>query len=132
MKLAKSEDPDLHDAGIKGYTRLAQTHPEHDPKNAMMATAMELARSKEEKWMVLSAYGNVHTGPALDALETQLDDPEVQKEAAMALLKVNEAVTRHGEGAHPRVRKSLELLKSKVSTEYVQKKADELLSKLTQ
>ncbi len=130
LALAKSEEAAAHDAGLKGYTRLAQSHPEHDPKNAMMATAMELARSKEDKWMVLSAYGTVHTGPALDALEAQLDDPEVQKEAAMALLKVNEAVTKHGEAAHPRVRKSLELLKSKVAVEYVQKRADELLAAL--
>lgn len=130
LALAKSDDPDAHDAGLRGYTRLAQNHPEHDPKNAMMATAMELTRSKEEKWMVLSAYGNVHTGPALDALEQQLDDPEVQREAAMALLKVNEAIIGHGENAHPRVRKSLELLKSKVQNEYVQKKADELMGRL--
>ncbi|MCF6287487.1 MAG: HEAT repeat domain-containing protein [Candidatus Hydrogenedentes bacterium] len=130
LELARAEDRATHDAGLKGYTRLAQTHPDHGAKNAMMATAMKTARSKEDKWMVLSAYGTVHSGPSLDALEAQLDDPEVQKEAAMALLKVNEAVIKHGEKAHPRVRKSLELLKTKVQTEYVVKRANELLAKL--
>ncbi len=130
LAMAQSEDEATHDAGLTGYTRLARSHPEHDPKNEMMATAMSLTRSKEEKWMVLSAYGTVHTGPALDALDTQLDDPEVKKEAAMALLKVCEAVKGHGAPAHPRVRKSLELLKAKVDSEYVQKKADELLAGL--
>ena len=48
----------------------------------------------------------------------------------MALLKVCEAVKGHGPQAHPRVRSSLELLKAKVDSEYVQKKADELLAGL--
>jgi len=130
LELAKSEDPEEHSAGIRGYTRLAQAHPEHDPRNAMMATAMELTRSKEEKWMVLSAYGNVHTGPAMDMLESQLADPEVRREAAMALLKVAEAVSKHGEGGQARARQSLELLKSSVDTEYIVKRCEELLAGL--
>lgn len=130
LDLAKSEDAARHDAGLRGYTRLAQTHPEHDPKNTMMATAMELARTKEEKWMVLSAYGTVNTGPAMDALESQLDDPEVQKEAAMALLKVAEAVGKHGDEGKARARKSAELLKEKGASETIRQQAERLLAQL--
>ncbi|MBX3180157.1 MAG: HEAT repeat domain-containing protein [Candidatus Hydrogenedentes bacterium] len=130
LDLAKSEDPARHDAGLRGYTRLAENHPEHDPKNAMMAQAMELARTKEEKWMILSAYGNVHSGPALDMLESQLDDPEVQREASMALLKVAEGVGNHGEDGKARARKSMELLKEKAATDAIRAMADKMLERL--
>ena len=130
LELAKSDDADRHLSGLRGYTRLAQSHPDHDAKNAMMATAMETARTKEDKWVVLSAYGNVHSGPAMDALEAQLDDPEVQKEASMALLKVAEVIRNHGDSGRARVKQSMELLKAKAATDFIREQAEKLLAKV--
>lgn len=130
LELAKSEDAARHDAGLRGYTRLAQSNPDHDTMNTMMATAMGLARAKEEKWVVLSAYGAVHTGPAMDMLESQLDDPEVQKEASMALLKVAEAVSKHGDGGKARVKQSMELLKEKAATDAIRAMAEKMLAQV--
>src|SRR5690606_40798778 len=87
LELAQSEDAARHDAGLRGYTRLARLAKD----NAMLDTAMSLTKTKEEKWAVLSALGTVHTGPSLQALALHLEDPEVQKEAAAAVFAVAEA-----------------------------------------
>lgn len=126
LELAQSQDAALHDAGLRGYTRLARIAAD----NGMLDTAMGLTRSKEEKWTVLSALGTVNTGPSLDALATHLDDPEVQKEAAAAILAVSEAVSKHSDEGKAKARASVELVKSKVAVEFVQKRADALLAKL--
>ncbi|MBL7645252.1 MAG: HEAT repeat domain-containing protein [Candidatus Hydrogenedentes bacterium] len=126
LELAKSDDAALHDAGLRGYTRLARAAAD----NAMLDTAMSLTRSKEEKWVVLSALGTVHSGPSLDALAKHLDDPEVQKEAAAAILTVSEAVSKHSPEAKVIARKAVENVKAKVPAESVQKRASDLLAKL--
>ena len=125
LELAKSEDAALHDAGLRGYTRLARVAAD----NAMLDTAMGLAKTKEEKWVVLSALGTVNTGPSLDALALHLDDPEVQKEAAAAIFAVAEAVSKHSPEAKVIARNAVENVKAKVATDYVQKRSDELLAK---
>ncbi len=126
LDLAKSEDAAMHDAGLRGYTRLARVAAD----NAMLDTAMSLAKTKEEKWVVLSALGTVHSGPSLDALAKHLDDPEVQKEAAAATLAVAEAVSKHSPEAKVIARKAIENVKAKVPAESVQKRASDLLAKL--
>lgn len=126
LELAKSDDATMHDAGLRGYTRLARAAAD----NAMLDTAMGLTRTKEEKWAVLSAYGTVHTGPSLEALAKQLDDPEVQKEAAAATFSVAEAVSKHSPEAKVIARKAIENVKAKVPAESVQKRAADLLAKL--
>jgi HEAT repeat protein len=126
LDLAKSEDPAQHDAGLRGYTRLARVAGD----NAMLDVAMSLTKTKEEKWMVLSALGTVHSGPSLDALAKHLDDPEVQKEAAAAILAVSEAVSHHSPEAKVIARKAVENVKAKVAAESVQKRSDDLLAKL--
>lgn len=126
LELAQSQDATLHDAGLKGYTRLARVAGD----GAMLAQAMGLAKTKEEKWAILSAYGTVQKGESLDALAAHLDDPEVQREAAAAILAVAEPVSKQGEEGKAKAKATLELLKTKVSTEYVQKRAGELIAKM--
>lgn len=126
LALAKSDDPAQHDAGLRGYTRLARVAAD----NAMLDTAMSLAKTKEEKWVVLSALGTVNTGPSLEALAKHLDDPEVQKEAGAAIFAVAEAVSKHSPEAKVIARNAIQNVKTKVPAESVQKRADALLEKL--
>ncbi len=94
LTLAKDSNATRHDLGLRGYVRLAQADASLDNKAAMLKTAMDLAGRKEEKWLVLAAWGTVPTKQALDALAPLLDNDEVRNETAAAIISVSAAMVK--------------------------------------
>ncbi|MFA6245066.1 MAG: HEAT repeat domain-containing protein, partial [Candidatus Hydrogenedentales bacterium] len=94
LALAKDSNATRHDLGLRGYVRLAQADASLENKAAMLKTAMDLAGRKEEKWLVLAAWGTVPTKQAIDALVPLLDNDEVRNEAAAAIISVSAAMVK--------------------------------------
>ena len=88
LELAQSKEEDRHVLGLRGYVRVARAEGNADAKAGMLDTAMSLAASAEEKWMVLAAWGTLEAPRTLDALLPHLQDPEVRKEAAGVIVAV--------------------------------------------
>ncbi|MCC6698174.1 MAG: HEAT repeat domain-containing protein [Candidatus Hydrogenedentes bacterium] len=86
MELAKTDNAALRDQALRGYVRLAKEAGTVEAKVEMLNTAMGIASSQQEKWLVLAAWGAVPSKQALDTLRTFLGDPAVQNEAASAII----------------------------------------------
>lgn len=94
LALAKDKNATRHDLGLRGFVRLAQADSSIDTKAGMLKTAMELTRRKEEKWLVLAAWGTVPSKQAVDALVPLLRQEEIRNEAAAALISVSAALVK--------------------------------------
>ena len=86
LELVKTDNAVLRDQALRGYVRLAKEAGTVEAKAEMLTTAMGLASSQQEKWLVLAAWGSVPSKQALDTLRTFLADPAVQNEAASAII----------------------------------------------
>jgi HEAT repeat protein len=106
LELARKDAARRQDA-LRGYVRLAQAAKPVEKTMEMLNSAMKLAAQKEEKWIVLAAWGKVHTGQSIDTLLPLLKDPAVRNEAAAALISVAEGVSRHSPEARVRAREVL-------------------------
>src|SRR5690606_38980027 len=88
LQLAHADDPKLHDAGLRGYVRIARDEESVGLKTTMLSEAMQLTREPAEKWLVLAALGTLHTPASLQVLAPHLDDPAVRNEAGAAMIGV--------------------------------------------
>lgn len=86
LELVKTDNAALRDQALRGYVRLAKEAGTVEAKAEMLNTAMGIASSQQEKWLVLAAWGAVPSKQALDTLRTFLADPSVQNEAASAII----------------------------------------------
>jgi HEAT repeat protein len=76
---------------LRGYVRLVpqDTVPEA-AKFAALQNAMTLAERNEEKQLVISALGNVHTVESLGLVAKYLDTPALKEEACLAAVTIAE------------------------------------------
>jgi HEAT repeat protein len=88
LALAQAADATHRDAALRGYVRLARGERDAAAKHAMLETAMGLASGTQEQWLVLAAWGTLHTPAALEALRPHLATEAVRNEAASAMLTV--------------------------------------------
>lgn len=88
LSLAQQEDAAKHEAGLRGYVRIARTEQDPAKRGELLDAMLPLAKKKEEKWAVLAAYGTVLHPHAFDALQAQLQDAEVKNEAGAAIISV--------------------------------------------
>lgn len=95
LELARSETLSRHVLGLRGYVRLAGVEGSGETKIKMLQEAMQLAKRPEEKKVVLGAWGAVFATQSLDALRPALDDPEVQSEAAAAIISVTSELAKN-------------------------------------
>ncbi len=130
LVLARDDTPRKHDAGLRGYVRLARGQAEPARKAEMLSEAMELARAKEEKWLVLAAWGTLHTRAALDAVVPSLDDPEVRNEAASALITIAQEFGKQSPDAKTLSAEALRLVLEKCEDAGIRQRAEEALKPL--
>lgn len=129
LELARSEDAALKDTGLRGYVRLAGQEESTEKKVEMLNAATALATSPQEKWIVLSAWGQVPTQKSLDALLPQLNDEDVQNEAAAAVIAVATELGKD-ESAREGARQALQAVVDTVKDEAIRSRAEEALGKL--
>ena len=95
LELAGSNDLSRQVLGLRGYVRLVGLEPSPENKIKMLNNAMALARRPEEKKVVVGAWAAVFATQSLDALCPSLDDPDVQNEAAAAILAVAAEIAKN-------------------------------------
>jgi len=95
LELAGSNDLSRQVLGLRGYVRLVGLEPSPENKIKMLNNAMALARRPEEKKVVVGAWAGVFATQSLDALRPSLDDPDVQNEAAAAILAVAAEIAKN-------------------------------------
>jgi HEAT repeat protein len=86
--MAQSDDLSRQVLGLRGYVRLVGAEPSAEEKVNMLTKAMELAKRPDEQKLVLGGWGSVKTPQALDFLIPRLDEPNVQAEAAVAIISI--------------------------------------------
>jgi len=95
LELAASSDLTRQVLGLRGYVRLVGIEPAPENKIKMLNEAMTLAKRPEEKKAVVGAWATVFATQSLDALRPALDDPDVQNEAAAAILAVAAEIAKN-------------------------------------
>ncbi len=131
LTLVKSGDADVQDAAFEGYVRLARGVQEIPVKEEMLDTAMALAPRKEMKWKVLSVWATVATGKSMSTLLPYLDDPEVEREAATAVIEVARQIATHSDEARNWARECLQAVIDKTSSESIRGRAGAQLEKIS-
>ena len=126
LLLAQSQDAALQDVGLKGYVRLARDEKDAGKKTEMLTTATGLAKRKEDKWTVLAAWGTLPTPQSLDTLQPYLDDPEVQNEAAAAIVAAATQLAKDP-AAKDRAKAGLQAILDKVQNEVTRERATQAL-----
>ncbi|RDV15301.1 DUF1080 domain-containing protein [Pontibacter diazotrophicus] len=77
------------DPALKGYIRtVSLSKYPADQKLLLLRNGMELARTKEQKRLILQQVERNRTFPALVFAAKYLDDPELQQEAALAVMNI--------------------------------------------
>ncbi|MDZ4857453.1 MAG: HEAT repeat domain-containing protein [Candidatus Hydrogenedentes bacterium] len=101
LKIAQGGNAAHKDAALRGYVRLAQAEQDGAAKAAMLSNALVVAKSPEEKWLVLPAWGAIGTKQSLDVLTPMLADPAVKNEAATALISAATAFAKADPASKP-------------------------------
>jgi HEAT repeat protein len=126
LQLAQGQDAAQRDVGLKGYVRLARDEKDVAKKTEMLNTANGLATRKEEKWTVLAAWGTLPTPQTLDVLQPYLDDPEVQNEAAAAIVAAATQLGKDPAGKE-RAKAGLQAVLDKVQNQVTRERATKAL-----
>jgi HEAT repeat protein len=126
LTLAQGENASRADQAFRGYVRLAREEGDAAKKAEMLTTAMGMASTQETKWQVLAAWGTLHTPAAIEALKPHLDNPEVQNEAASAIITVATEMGKE-EGGRAAARDALNVVISKIKDEAVLDRAQRAL-----
>lgn len=129
LKLAKSADAGMKDVGLRGYVRLVGLEGSADKKVEMLTAVAKLTKTPQEKWIVLSAWGQVPTTRTIDVLLPQLKDESVQIEAAAAVIAVATELGKD-EKTRAKATKALQAVVDTVKDEAVRARAEEALGKM--
>ena len=130
LTLAQSEDEDRHKRGLGGYVRIARTEADATKKADLLDAALPLCRKKEDKWVVIAAYGTVWNVRAFDALQAQLADTEVANEAGAAIISVAEELPKLDPNTKPRAIEALDAVLSACDRQGVLDRATAAKAKL--
>lgn len=129
LELAKSEDFSRKLPGLRGYVRLAALNEDIEARTGMLRQATELAQRPEEKMLVLSGWGALHTEASLEVLLPFLDDAGVQTEAAAAVLNVTAGLGKR-RGVRDKVTGALNAVIEKCDNESIRDRAKQALADL--
>jgi len=125
LKLAqKAESPVHRVLSVRGYLRLIAASEDANARMKMLADVKPLATTTDFKKMLLGGLGDVTDGGALGMAAGFLDDAEVKAEAAMAVLKIGEALVGQDRTA---VAAAMVTLIEKAPDDTVRKRARDLL-----
>jgi HEAT repeat protein len=126
-------DATVQDAavGVRGYVRLARAEADATKKADLLDAAMPLCRVKEDKWVVLAAYGTVWHVRAFDALLAQLADEEVKNEAAAAIVSVATELPKLDANTKPRALEALEAVLGATDRQIILDRATAAKAELT-
>ena len=127
LEMAGSNDLSRQVLGLRGSVRLVGIEPSAENKIKMLNDAMALAKRPEEKKVVVGAWAAVFATQSLDALRPALDDPDVQNEAAAAILAVATEIAKNP-AAKPAAVDALNLLIQKSADAQTKEKAQNALA----
>ena len=127
LELARSNDLSRQVLGLRGYVRLVGIEPSPENKIKMLNNAMALAKRPEEKKVVVGAWAAVFATQSLDALRPALDDPDVQNEAAAAILAVATEIAKNP-AAKSAAAEALNLVAQKSANAQTKEKAQNALA----
>lgn len=131
LALAQSDVETRHKAGLRGYVRIARTEADAGKKADLLDAAMPLCRVKEDKWVVLAAYGTVWHPRAFDALLPQLSDAEVKNEAAAAIVSVATELPKLDANSKPRALEAVEAALGAADRQIILDRANAVKAELT-
>jgi len=120
---------DAREQAFAGFVRLAREEPDAGAKTAALKKAGELAESKQERWQVISAWATLPTAESFDILLAQVDDDEVNNEAASAVLNIAKDLANNAE-LKPRVLEALATFADKDLGRSVKERAARILGEL--
>lgn len=129
LELARSDDLNRKLLGLRGYVRLAGLHEDNDTRTGMLREATQLVQRPEEKMIVLSGWGALHTETSLEVLLPFLDDADVQTEAAAAILNVTAGLGKR-RGVRDKVTGALDAVIEKCDNESISDRAKQALADL--
>ncbi|MBI1317708.1 MAG: hypothetical protein GC168_02020 [Candidatus Hydrogenedens sp.] len=129
LALAKAGGDAREDA-LKGFVRLARAEPDAGQKVAALSEASALAQTKQERWMILAAWGTLPDPAALAALSKDLDDEEVANEAASALMNIAPELAKRDDAARKAVAEALERVVNQTKSQAIRDRASSLLKDL--
>lgn len=95
LELARrTENPSHHAAVLRGLVRLASADDQRRADADLLAEAWTLARTLDERRLVLGALGGAAELKALDLAVDALEKAEVRQEAALAAVLIGERLAR--------------------------------------
>jgi len=109
---------------LRGYIRLARLAS--DP-GKMYQRAMELAAGPDERKLVLAGLADAETLQALELAESQLHDPAVRDEAALAVVKIADRLRARNA---QRARKTLDQVLALVSNPDIRGQAQNVINEM--
>ena len=115
---------------FRGYLQYVQGTKalNEDRKLARIEDVLPLAKRRQEKYLVISALGEVRTGGALKTLATMAADPEVAEEACSAIVNLLRDRRRGVKNASKQQRRAaLETAVAKAKSARTKKAAQQLL-----
>ena len=123
-------DSEWHDAALRAYVRIAKSLSAVGDRVAMLEKATGLCATRDDKWVVLAAWGTVPTPATLKVLRSYLDDGEVRNEAAAAILGASRDLAKRGDEAKALVREAVGEILEKCENEAVRRRAERALEQL--
>lgn len=130
LEIAKSADEGQAITALRGYIRLARTEGDGGKRTQMLKTAMDHATRPQEKSQIFSVWGTIHSPGTLKAIEPYLADTEVQKEAAVAMIGVAEAIAKRNDDAKAAAVAALQKVIEAVESESIRNRAQKVLDGL--
>jgi len=130
LALAQAEDGRSRDTGLRGYIRLARDNRDVEARTEMLHAAGAVVQRKQEAWLVLGAWGTVHTPEALETVLPYLQDEETANEAGAAVISIAEALAAADEDHKPLAREALSAVRASDAGDRIQERAANLLEAL--
>lgn len=127
--MQSAADPAHRQLAFRAFIRLAKADADQTPQNtlARFDEALTLARSADEKKLLLSGMSDLACPEALDRLEAALADAALQAEAAVAICAVAKSVSGQ---APDRARAALDRVRGYPQSEAVVRAVDEAAAHL--
>jgi len=123
LTIARQPDARHQELALRGYARLAREEPSMEKRADMLKEAMNLAQRPEAKWAVLSAWGTVHTQEALAFLTPLLANPDIAKEAAVAIIAIAPEVAKQDESGKQAALDALDDVLAALDSESIRQRA---------
>ncbi len=133
MKTLAQTAPDARTkiVGFRAYVRMVREseHKNQQQKVDDLIAAYSLAERPDERKIIIGSLGDFGSAKAFSFVKEKLDDPALQAEAGVSLMQISEKLMTRNPSAVVSV---LRELKQSDPGESIQKKAEELIAKVSQ